>query len=139
MTTTAPPSLLGLTSRAVEFTDSAVTALATVDPGYEAFQGHYPQFPVFPGVCLIELADGTVLADQKRRGHTVELAGVEVCRFREPVFPGDELTIRVTYHAPEPGGAELCSTVAVDTGGRRAADLRLVHVRLPAAGPGGAA
>ncbi|MFJ2933179.1 3-hydroxyacyl-ACP dehydratase FabZ family protein [Streptomyces sp. NPDC087219] len=138
MTVTAP-SLLGLTSRTLEFTDDTVTALATVDPGYEAFPGHYPGFPVFPGVGLIEFADGTVTADQARRGRAVELVGVELCRFREPVFPGDELTIRVTYHASRPDDTGVRSTVAIDTGRGRAADLRIVHERRPAAGPGGAA
>ncbi|WP_051767312.1 3-hydroxyacyl-ACP dehydratase FabZ family protein [Streptomyces sp. NRRL S-37] len=135
---TAPPvsvpgSLLGMDPRSVTRDGATVTAHATVDPGHEVFPGHYPGFPVLPGVCLIEYADRSILLDQRRFGRDLELTGVERCRFRDPVFPGDELTLRVEYSGE--GDGELRSDVVVSTGRGRAAELRLVH---RAAGTGAA-
>ncbi|MEV5974985.1 hypothetical protein [Streptomyces sp. NPDC051921] len=128
MTTPFPASLLGLTPRLLSRTEDGATARATVDPGFEAFPGHYPGFPVFPGVCLVEYADQTVLADLAHRGRRLDLVGVDRCRFREPVFPGDELTFQVRY-APDADPADgtdgLRVDVAVETSRGRAADLRL--------------
>ncbi|MER5215270.1 hypothetical protein ABT063_33170 [Streptomyces sp. NPDC002838] len=124
---TAPSvSLLGMDPRSVTRDGATVTAHATVDPGHEVFPGHYPGFPVLPGVCLIEYADRSILFDQRRLGRDLELAAVERCRFRDPVFPGDELTLRVDY-SDDDGGGELRSDVMVSTDRGRAAELRLVH------------
>ncbi|MEU1013581.1 hypothetical protein [Streptomyces sp. NPDC005890] len=120
-----PVSLLGMDPRSVIRDGSTVTAQATVDPAHEVFAGHYPGFAVLPGVCLIEYADRSILFDQRRTGRHVELAAVERCRFRDPVFPGDELTLRVEYAGDD--GAELRSEVVVSTGRGRVAELRLVH------------
>ncbi|MBD0423384.1 hypothetical protein AB0L35_05600 [Streptomyces sp. NPDC052309] len=118
-------SLLGLDPRSVTRDGDTVTASATVDPGHEVFPGHYPGFPVLPGVCLIEYADRSILFDQRRLGRDVELVAVERCRFRDPVFPGDELTLRVDYRGDDAAG--LRSDVVVGSGRGRVAELRLVH------------
>ncbi|MFF5428027.1 MULTISPECIES: 3-hydroxyacyl-ACP dehydratase FabZ family protein [unclassified Streptomyces] len=131
MSLSPAPSLLGLTPRPVARTEDGVTARAVVDPAFEAFPGHYPGFPVFPGVCLVEYADQCVLADLAGRGQRAELAAVDRCRFRDPVLPGDELTFRARYGrgvgalgtAGAPG--ELRVDVTVETARGRAAELRL--------------
>ncbi len=65
------------------------------------FQGHFPEHPVMPGVLLVEaLAQvGVVLLfgrDQSRESKLVYFSGIDKCRFRQPVFPGDQLRIEVT-------------------------------------------
>ena len=65
------------------------------------FQGHFPEHPVMPGVLLVEaLAQvGVVLLlsrDQNRDSKLVYFSGIDKCRFRQPVIPGDQLRIEVT-------------------------------------------
>ena len=65
------------------------------------FQGHFPEHPVMPGVLLVEaLAQvGVVLllsSDQARDSKLVYFSGIDKCRFRQPVMPGDQLRLEVT-------------------------------------------
>jgi len=70
-----------------------LTATYVVDPTELVLTGHFPGFPIFPGVCLIECAHQAALSALS--GNTT-LVAVERARFFAPVFPGDEITARVT-------------------------------------------
>ncbi len=63
------------------------------------FKGHFPDFPVMPGVLILEaLAQAgavAVLSLEENRGKIGFLAGVDNARFRQKVFPGDILTLDV--------------------------------------------
>lgn len=65
------------------------------------FQGHFPEFPVMPGVLIIEaLAQcGAILALREFADRSKKIpffSGIEKARFRRPVVPGDTLTLEVT-------------------------------------------
>jgi 3-hydroxyacyl-[acyl-carrier-protein] dehydratase len=88
---------------AVLAADSAsFRAEVTIDPAEPVLEGHYPGFPVFPGVCLVEhvrLAALAVLpeADGWR------LAAVESCQFLRPALPGDTLLIEAVWRTADEG------------------------------------
>ena len=61
------------------------------------FQGHFPDRPVMPGVLTIEAIAQcgavAVLADEANRGKIPFFAGIDDCRFKRVVRPGDVLTL----------------------------------------------
>jgi len=63
------------------------------------FQGHFPDYPVMPGVLIIEaLAQvGTValMSLEEYRGKIAFFARIDNARFRQQVVPGDQLVLEV--------------------------------------------
>jgi len=64
------------------------------------FQGHFPGLPVMPGVLQVEALAQTMavyVAQQEGFGDRIGLfAGIEDCRFKRIVQPGDRLSLEVT-------------------------------------------
>jgi len=62
------------------------------------FAGHFPERPVMPGVLIVEAMAQTgavaVLAEEQNRGKIAFFAGIDDCRFKRIVEPGDTLTLR---------------------------------------------
>jgi len=84
-------------------TDGAtrMVAIKNVTINEQFFQGHFPEQPVMPGVLLVEaLAQVGVMLlfsnDEQRAGKLVYFSGIDHCRFRQPVTPGDQLRLEVT-------------------------------------------
>jgi 3-hydroxyacyl-[acyl-carrier-protein] dehydratase len=59
------------------------------------FQGHFPDFPVMPGVLIIEaLAQTAALltfSEVREENAIYYFAGIDGARFKKPVLPGDQL------------------------------------------------
>ena len=64
------------------------------------FQGHFPEMPVMPGVLQVEALAQTlglyVGQLEAFKGQVGLFAGIDGCRFRRVVQPGDTLTLEVT-------------------------------------------
>jgi 3-hydroxyacyl-[acyl-carrier-protein] dehydratase len=66
------------------------------------FRGHFPNAPVMPGVLIVEAMAQTAAVlvvhtlGPSTEGKLVYFMSVDNCRFRRPVFPGDQLVIEVT-------------------------------------------
>ncbi len=61
------------------------------------FAGHFPERPVMPGVLIVEAMAQTgaiaVLVEEANRGKIAFFAGIDDCRFKRIVEPGDVLTL----------------------------------------------
>src|SRR6476469_498137 len=64
------------------------------------FQGHFPDFPVMPGVLIIEaiaqVGGVAVLGMPEHREKVAFFAGIDEVRFKRQVVPGDTLRLEVT-------------------------------------------
>jgi 3-hydroxyacyl-[acyl-carrier-protein] dehydratase len=77
-------------------------ALKNVSVNEPMFTGHFPERPIFPGVLIMEaLAQATGILAFKSQGKKPDgtslyyFAGIDNCRFKQPVLPGDQLILEV--------------------------------------------
>ncbi len=80
----------------------SLTAVKNVTINEPFFQGHFPDYPVMPGVLIMEaLAQATGLLgfktmDEDPSDDTLYLfVGIDKARFKRQVVPGDVLTLEV--------------------------------------------
>src|SRR5690625_1059525 len=63
------------------------------------FEGHFPDYPVMPGVLILEalaqVGAIAVLNIEENKGKIGFLAGIDKCRFKRQVVPGDQLKLEV--------------------------------------------
>jgi 3-hydroxyacyl-[acyl-carrier-protein] dehydratase len=90
-----------LIDRVIDITPGQrIVALKNVTVNEAFFQGHFPGYPIMPGVLIVEAmaqAGGALLlTDIEDRAHKLMVfAGIERAKFRRPVVPGDQLRIEV--------------------------------------------
>ncbi|WP_158736961.1 3-hydroxyacyl-ACP dehydratase FabZ [Alteribacillus sp. YIM 98480] len=100
-------------------------ALKNVSANEEFFNGHFPDYPVMPGVLIIEALAQTgavaILKKEENQGKLALFAGIENCRFKSQVKPGDQLTLEVEILklrgriGKGKGVAKVGDTVAAET------------------------
>ena len=63
------------------------------------FNGHFPGYPVMPGVLIVEalaqVGATAVLSIEENTGRLAFFAGIDNCRFKRQVKPGDRLDLEV--------------------------------------------
>jgi 3-hydroxyacyl-[acyl-carrier-protein] dehydratase len=90
-----------LIDRIIEFEPTKrLVAIKNVTINEPFFQGHFPGYPIMPGVLVIEAMAQAgaiiVMAEiQDRDKKLVVFTGIEKAKFRRPVTPGDQLRIEV--------------------------------------------
>ena len=89
-----------LVDRILEISESRIVGIKNVTVNEPFFQGHFPGFPIMPGVLVVEAMAqcGGVLALREmpdRDSKVVLFASIDDCRFRAPVTPGDQLRLEL--------------------------------------------
>ena len=92
-----------MVDRILEFVPGErVVGLKNVTINEPHFQGHFPSFPVMPGVLIIEAMAQTAAClvvetlGSHAEGKLVYFMTIDATRFRKPVVPGDTLHINCT-------------------------------------------
>ncbi len=78
--------------------NKSVTAELDVSADLPLFAGHFPNYPVLPGVIIMEAlaqaASFCILVDREDSDCLGFLAGIDNAKFRQQVRPGDTLTLK---------------------------------------------
>ncbi|GAB6163171.1 3-hydroxyacyl-ACP dehydratase FabZ [Desulfothermus naphthae] len=93
-----------LVDRVLEFEKGkSLVAIKNVTINEPYFQGHFPDYPVMPGVLIVEAmaqAGGLLTIysmENLPEGKLFLFTGIEKVRFRKPVYPGDQLILKAFY------------------------------------------
>jgi beta-hydroxyacyl-ACP dehydratase FabZ len=108
-----------LVDRIVEMEADRVVGIKNVTLNEPFFTGHFPEFPVMPGVLIVEAmaqAAGVLVLRSipDRANKLVLLAAIENARFRRPVVPGDQLRMEMTIVKRKASVAKIAGRATVD-------------------------
>jgi len=89
-----------------------IVAIKNVTVNEPFFAGHFPGFPIMPGVLIVEAmaqAGGALLLTEveDRSDKLIVFTGIEKARFRRPVVPGDQLRIEVVTLSWREGASRI--------------------------------
>lgn len=108
-----------LVDRIVEMDSERVVGIKNVTVNEPHFTGHFPEFPVMPGVLIVEAMAQTagvlVLSSiPDRENKLVLLVAIENARFRRPVVPGDTLRMEMKIIKRKASIAKMAGIATVD-------------------------
>ena len=103
----------------VELEELRIVGIKNVTANEPFFPGHFPDFPVMPGVLIVEamaqVAGVLVLKSiPDRKNKIVLLASIESAKFRRPVRPGDQLRIEMIVGRRKASVAKMHGTATVN-------------------------
>lgn len=117
-----------------------IHAIKNVTVNEPFFPGHFPEYPVFPGVLIMEaLAQAAAILtfasasedDVKQAADDLYLfAGIDNARFKRPVMPGDRLELFAEMTANKRGIYKYKAVAKVDGQIVAEADLMCAHRKM---------
>ena len=132
-----------LVDRIIEFEKNArAVGIKNVSVNEPFFQGHFPGMPIMPGVLVIEgmaqVGAALLLSSiPDRRDKLIYFTGIDKCRFRKPVLPGDQIRYELTVLRLRSQVCRMWGEAFVD--GKLAAEAEILSAmtRITAAGTPG--
>jgi 3-hydroxyacyl-[acyl-carrier-protein] dehydratase len=96
-----------------------LVAIKNITINEPQFQGHFPDYPIMPGVLMVEAiaqAGGALLLSEvpDRGSKLLLFTSIENARFRRPVTPGDQLRIEVTVLNWRSRAVKMSGSITVD-------------------------
>lgn len=108
-----------LVDRILEVDEKHIVGIKNVTSNEPFFMGHFPEFPVMPGVLIIEAMAQTagiqvLRTIPDRDSKLVFLVSVEGAKFRKPVVPGDQLRIEMQVIRRKGSVAKMAGVATVN-------------------------
>jgi 3-hydroxyacyl-[acyl-carrier-protein] dehydratase len=96
-----------------------IVAIKNVTVNEPHFAGHFPDYPIMPGVLMVEAiaqAGGALLLTElpDRGNKLMVFTGIESAKFRRPVVPGDQLRIEVNVLNWRSTAVKMLGTATVE-------------------------
>ena len=96
-----------------------IVAIKNVSFNEPQFQGHFPAYPIMPGVLMVEAiaqAGGALLLTEipDRENKLMVFTGIDSAKFRRPVVPGDQVRIEVKVLNWRTSAVKMQGTATVD-------------------------
>ncbi len=110
--------------------EKRVVGIKNVTFNEHFFQGHFPGFPIMPGVLIIEAMAqvGGILAflsqSKEKPGTLIYFTGMDKVRFRRPVVPGDQIVFEIEFLKIRSRMVKMAGKATVD--GNLAAEAELM-------------
>src|SRR6185437_10368521 len=108
-----------LVDRIIELEAERIVGIKNVTANEPFFSGHFPDFPVMPGVLIVEAMAQTAgvlvlnsIPDREKK--LVLLVAIENAKFRRPVVPGDQLRIEMVVIRRKGSVAKMAGKATVD-------------------------
>lgn len=108
-----------LVDKIIEFEEGkGAVGIKNVTINEEFFNGHFPDYPVMPGVLIIEalaqVGAVVLLSKEEYKGKLAFFAGIDEVRFRKQVRPGDVLRLEVELLSIRRGFGKAKAVAKVD-------------------------
>ena len=108
-----------LVDRILECDAEHIVGIKNVTANEPFFSGHFPDFPVMPGVLIVEAMAQTagvlvLKSVEDRDKKLVLLVSIEYAKFRKQVVPGDQLRMELTMLKRKASVAKMSGRATVD-------------------------
>ncbi|NHB57392.1 3-hydroxyacyl-ACP dehydratase FabZ [Acinetobacter shaoyimingii] len=126
-----------LIDRVTEVSENGIVGFKNVSINEEFMQGHFPGYPIMPGVLIVEAMAqisgvlGFIMNNEKPApGSLFLFAGAEKVRFKKQVVPGDQLVLKSELIMQKRGIYKYQCSASVDGVVAAAAEIIISHQKL---------